>query len=162
MVATLGAAMADATQDADVELPPKGIGGWLILPAISTCLSPFFGAKALFDLFDVMSKDGLSKYIPSFQVLLIVELVFNFLVFCGWIYAIVLLFKHRAGYPMLVISLMVGGLVFSAVEMLILFSYFGVELKALETRDLFRGLIATLIWVPYMVVSKRVENTFVN
>ena len=154
--------MTDATSDDDNKPPLKGIGGWLILPAIATCLSPLFVAKVAFDLLSAMSKGDFSNYTLSFQVLLYVELAVNVLLFCAWIYAIVLLFRHRALYPVLVISLMVFALAFAAIETAFLSLYFGAEFKVSDVREFVRGLVSAAIWIPYFVLSKRVQNTFVT
>lgn len=143
-------------------LEPHGIKGWMILPMLGTCFSPFINLKGAGDSIDLISKPEFSKYVTSFQILIYVELFFSFAMVCAWGYAIYLLFKHRAQYPVLFNTLLLFTLVFSAAESWLLYSAYGVTLDKASVKDLSNAFFACLIWVPYMLRSRRVKNTFIH
>ena len=85
------------------------------------------------------------------------------LAFClAWIYAFFLLCKHRAQYPTLFIILSVALLGFVILDLTVANVAFKVAVDPGDVRDLVRGIVSSAIWVPYMSLSRRVRNTFVN
>lgn len=154
--------MAEATQGDHVTSEPKGLGGWMILPTLGTFASPLFLGKAIFDVLSPMLQPDYSKHELSIKIVLAGELVVNFLLLCAWVYAIVLLLKRSARFPRVFSLLLIIGLIVIGADTVIGLSYLNIQPDASTARDLMRGLIGVLIWVPYMFRSKRVANTFVN
>lgn len=140
-------------------LAPKGIGGWLIFPALGTLLSIAINLISSFQTIDpLISEDG----VPALRALVLAE-------FCGsvgftfaWIYAAVLLFKHKRQFPMTFIILCFLSLIGSIADISIATSVFKMEFTPDDVKSIGRPFLACLIWGPYMVYSKRVRNTFVN
>ena len=137
---------------------PKGIGGWLILPTIGTVLSPFAMAYWTFETGRALSP----SLAPSLLTFIAIETAFNFALMVAWIVAIVLLFKHKRAYPKLFVALLAIGLVGTAVDLVVAVAAFDVRVDANDVKGLVRSVIGLAIWVPYMFISKRVRNTFVD
>jgi hypothetical protein len=136
---------------------PKGLGGWLILPMLGTLVSPFV---LLFDLSDTLQ---IIEGNPPLQnreadLLLKFGIMAYVVMMLGWIIAIVLMFQHKRAFPKLYI-----GLVMTALLVAVVVAYFGEELgMSLNKRmvALIRPLANLAIWGTYLLVSKRVRNTF--
>jgi len=135
---------------------PKGIGGWLILPTISTVLAPFLMA-----FWTWQSAIALSAPIgTSLLVFVAIETLFNLALLIGWIVANVLLFKHKRAYPKFFVALLVVTMLGTVIDILV-GKLFDIEIDANDIRGLVRSVVALAIWGPYMYRSKRVRNTFV-
>jgi len=141
---------------------PHGIGGWLILPMLGTCISPFINLKGIGESLQEIGKPEFSMYIPSLRFFMIAELVVIFGLICAWVYAIVLLFRHKQRYPVLFNGLLLFTLVWGLAEVFIVSVYFEATPDPSEVANVVRGFITCVIWVPYMMRSKRVANTFVK
>jgi hypothetical protein len=148
------------------------IGGWLILVAIGLIFSPIRLIVVLVkDLLPALSGDtwsrlttpGTEAYHPLWAPLLLFEVIGNCLFIVFPIVIAVFFFQKRRFVPQLIIVLLLSNLVFVAID------YFAADLipfvAAQEDMgslvELIRVLIASAIWVPYFIVSKRVQGTFV-
>jgi len=137
---------------------PKGIGGWLILPMLTTLVSPLLILRSILETFPSLETELSS----GLRVFLIGEIAFNGALIIGWIFTAVQLFRHRRSFPKLFIAMLVVGFVGLLVDALIGVSVYAVQLGPDDYRDLGRSVIALLIWAPYMAQSKRVRNTFIE
>ena len=141
---------------------PKGIGGWLILPMLGTILSPMINAFGIFQNIDALFKYS-QKLSTTWTYFVIGETIVALAMFVAWIIAAFMLFQHRRPFPILFVSLLAATLVWNLIDVAGVVALFGSKLVDPSTiRDIVRPLIALLIWGPYMSVSKRVKNTFVN
>jgi len=148
------------------------IGGWLILIAIGLIFAPIRLLVVLFkDLLPALSVDtwsrlttpGTESYHPLWAPLLLFEILGNCLFILFPIIIAVFFFQRKRFVPRLIIVLLLANLVFVAID------YFAANLipfvAAQEDMgslvELIRVLIASAIWVPYLLVSKRVKGTFV-
>jgi Protein of unknown function (DUF2569) len=90
--------------DAGATLPtePKGIGGWLILPMLTTLVSPLLILRTIVETFPALETE-LSSGLRAF---VIGEIVFNLALIVGWIFVAVQLFRHRRSFPGLFIAML--------------------------------------------------------
>jgi uncharacterized protein DUF2569 len=149
--------MAEVSQ-APAVAEPKGIGGWLILPVIITLLSPFMTAYAAFQDVAVLLNASLST---ALAVFIVVEFLYNFGLMSAWIFAAVLLFRHKRFYPRLFVALLVITLVGTVLDLAVAATAFDVTIDSSDIRSAGRSAILLSIWGPYMHKSVRVKNTFV-
>ena len=150
---------------------PRGIGGWLLLPAIGLLLFPGF---VLFDLvvqqwpvFDegmwpMLTTPGAPLYHPLWAPLIAGGIAYDLaiLVFNGVV--LFLLFGKSPRFP-------IAFIVFAAVNVLF-FLLTGVLVWQIPVvaerggealiREVVPPVVAAAIWIPYMVLSRRVRNTF--
>ena len=152
---------------------PKGIGGWLLLPVIGMFVFPVRCVISLAteylpifekDLWANLTTPGSNAYHPLWAPLLIYEVVFNlaFLVFD--LFLLYLLFTKAHRFPKLYIAFAVLNLVFVVSDALLGYQIPAVVAQGMDAiwKEIGRSFMMVAIWVPYMLVSKRVKNTFVR
>jgi hypothetical protein len=149
--------MAEVPQ-APAMVEPHGIGGWLILPVIITLLSPLMTAYAAFQDVVVLLNASVSTALAAF---IVVEFLYNFGLMTTWIFAAVLLFRHKCLYPHLFVALLVITLIGTVLDLAVAATAFDVTIDSSDIRSAGRSAILLAIWGPYMHKSVRVKNTFV-
>lgn len=147
----------------------KGIGGWLILPVLGLCLSPFLQLWVLWD--DLSSLGGLEHLQLQRSAFLIFETaVLLSLYVAAPIYLITQLLQKKARFPRLYQLLLAANLGWAILHPALAFVLFrensfsgAAEFYDSEPmRAIVRGAVFAAIWIPYMSVSVRVRNTFIN
>jgi hypothetical protein len=138
---------------------PKGIGGWLILPVIGTLLSPLSTGYAAFQDAVVLLNSSVSTGVAVF---IAVDFLYNFGLVIAWIFAAVLLFRHKRLYPRLFVALLVITLIGTVLGLVVAAVVFDIKLDSSDIRYAVRFAIGLAIWGPYMYKSKRVQNTFIE
>ena len=146
-------------------------GGWLILPIIGVVLSPivlvFMSINAeFFSLTSwefVSSADSLG-YDSLWAIVFIMELLINIFMLVYSVLLIFLLFNKRTVFPTHYIIFRVSYVLFIAFDYYLMTQidneYFVLEQSDLNS--LIKAVVSTAIWVPYMLSSDRVRDTFVN
>ena len=165
--------MKEAATAVPAEDRPKGIGGWLILPAIGLVASPvLILIAAVQDLlpafeesaWEALTTPGSVDYHPANEAMLYFALVVGI----GQIaFALVLnyLFWNKSRrVPKLFVLWLIVNVVVVAIDTLW-------ELQFLEVaermdvsiyKNVGREIFHAAVWIPYFLVSKRVRNTFVE
>jgi hypothetical protein len=152
--------------------PPRDIGGWLILPLISVTITPFILLYGFWNgnffadyLNDVLFNRSAANYNPSLGGLIVTELILNVLAVVISVLCLVLFYQKRSIFPRVYI--------FSLLFMFTIHFIDWVALNAMPafaqsplldntTKDMARIAIACVIWIPYMLGSYRVKETFTN
>ena len=150
--------MAEVPQ-APAVAEPQGIGGWLILPVIGTLLLPLITAYAAFQDAVVLLNVSLSAALAAF---IVVRFLYNFGLVIAWIFAAVLLFRHKRLYPCFFVALLVIMLIGTVLDLAVTAMAFDVTIDSGDVRSTLRFVIGLAIWGPYMYKSERVKNTFVE
>jgi len=151
----------------------KGIRGWLILVAIGVVLGPIRLLVTAIPVFQPIFTDGTwaalttvgsEVYNPLWAPLLIGEISYNVAIFLASLYLAFLFFTKHYRFPVVYISIVVVSLVFIVLDAW--FIQFIVPNEPMfdpaTLKEFLRVLIAGIIWVPYMLLSKRVKATFVE
>ena len=143
----------------------KGIGGWLILVGINVILTPLRIARDVWVTF--VHPDYWEWVITNNSLLakmIIGELVINGILIVTSIFIVYLFFAKKKLFPNFFIGMRIFHLIF-----LILDAVFVGFVLPSETvfdndtvKEIFSALVALMIWVPYMLISKRVKATFIN
>jgi Protein of unknown function (DUF2569) len=148
---------------------PVGLGGWLILPMLGLILSPLYCFFIVKELFPIL--DGTLALTSAQTILIWFETILNVLLLgIAPIVILMLFFQQKRTFPIFHMAWMCGNLVFILVDLLVAYNLFrdyydspGVVFWDTETtQTLVRAAIGVAIWVPYMMNSARVRNTFVN
>jgi len=151
----------------------EGIKGWLILVGIGIVLAPLRlvvslmqAYKPIFEngVWEKLTTEGSDNYIPNFQLLIVTEGAYNACLIIASIYLIYLFVTRSNNFPKLFIAIGVVSIIG-----LIADSYFtslviaNVDVFDAETaKELTKTIVGYGIWIPYMLKSKRVKNTFVK
>lgn len=151
----------------------EGLGGWLILVALGIIISPIKIISFLLplkkDIFDsgfweMATTPGSEFYNTLWKPILLNEIGINILLIAAWIYIAYLFFSKKKLFPKVYMSVMIFTLLF------IILDAFAVKLVLPDepifdpetTKEVVQTLVACIIWIPYMLLSKRVKATFVN
>ena len=151
----------------------KGLGGWLALVGIGVVTSPIRSLIMLIDsykpifeagMWKTLTTEGSDAYIPYFSSIIVGEIVFNTMLLIASIYLIYLFFSKTYLFPKFYIGIVATSLIFIPLDAWVVAIMFPDEpMFDPDTTKQFMGtLMAGVVWVPYMLFSKRVKVTFVE
>ena len=148
---------------------PEGIGGWLILPTIGLVLTPLQG---LMQLSEYAGLGENFQFLTSAQgAFVILEIIGNVAITLALpVFLLYLLFNKRRAFPRVYVIWAAANLLFIIVDLIAAKALFGeafeaagMELLDRETvQAILRAIVLVALWVPYMLNSRRVRNTFVR
>lgn len=152
---------------------PEGLGGWLILVGIGIVVGPVRMAYVMLETYreivesgtwEILTTQGSGFYYPELAALIVAEAAVNLAILVASVYVAYLFFAKRRSLPAWYIGVAVFSLVFvfaDAVAVSVLLP----DMPLLDSQtagEMVRSLFQVCVWVPYMLVSRRVRNTFVN
>lgn len=150
---------------------PRGLGGWLVLVMIGLIVSPIrigiLVGTIVLSLFqggtwEVLTTPGSEHYHPLWAPLLIFELAINGAFILAGVALLALFFAKSRRFPRMFILYVAISLIFQIVDYVLGEQIPAVAAAGAESNvEIARTVITAVIWVPYMLVSKRVKNTFV-
>jgi hypothetical protein len=152
---------------------PVGLSGWLVLVGIGVVVSPLRLAYFLLQTYLPMFRDGTwetvttpgsASYHPFWGPLLLGEIIVNSAFILMSIYLLYLFFRKSSRFPKTYVVFLIANFSF------ILADAFAAQvvlpdqpvLDPQTGREFGRAVFAAVVWIPYMLVSKRVKNTFVR
>jgi hypothetical protein len=152
---------------------PEGIGGWLILPLLGLIFTPIRALAALVreqipvftqGHFSTLSDPDFVGYHPLWAPLLIIEPIFTFVLGAMAIWALVLMWGKAKAFPRFMVVFYSVNLFYALIDTVLGFQIPQVaeHLAPQLVGQMVGAVIGAAIWIPYMRVSKRVKNTFVN
>lgn len=151
----------------------NGLGGWLILVGIGVVLAPLRLIYVTVQVYKPLLESGdLSNitdpssptYIPFAGSLFFAELAVNLAIMLAGIFAIYGFFGRKRVFPRFYSGYLMFCLAFLIIDTLVSAKIFATEnvLDSGTIGNIVGSTISTAIWVPYLMVSKRVKATFVN
>lgn len=155
----------------------KGISGWLFLIAIGLVISPFrfylITLSTYPDFFEngswyLLTDPNSTKYVKGISLLVYSEIVFNLFLFSSMIYLNFLFFSKKTTFPKAYIAIALIGLLYTPIDAFLANSFFpqvfpqSSLLEGETLRNFLTTLVSAAIWVPYMLKSHRVKNTFIE
>jgi len=146
------------------------LGGWLVLVLIGLVVTPIRIILHLVnnDYFDqevwtALTTPASDSYHPLWSTMLTFELSGNLLTLCLALFCLFLMVKKRDLFPKVMVVYLLSNFVFVLCDYL-LAKQIPMITESVElndtTREIFRSFVASAIWIPYMLVSKRVAETF--
>lgn len=143
-----------------------GIGGWLVLPTIGFTLTPIALLVSIFsndyldlETWGLLFNPNSSFYAPSHALFILLEFSFNLLFIIYSSLVAVLLFTKRSSLPRMAIILYIANFLFLLADYIIALNL-NLEITSDVIPQLIKSLIASIIWVPYFLISNRVKQTF--
>lgn len=145
---------------------PDGIGGWLILVVIGLFVSIIrIGISIFTDILPLLDKlDSISNH-GGIGALIYFELIINSIFVLYAIVLLILMFNYSRFFPRFIIVFYISNLVFVILDLILVSNnpILGqIKLGGVTYSELLRSIIGTSIWVPYILMSKRVKNTFIQ
>jgi hypothetical protein len=132
------------------------VGGWLVLPAIATYLTPILMGYSAFE-----TLRHFSPSLPTTAQQIIIGAGLLSVALCiGWLYACVLLSRLDPYFPRMFVILSVANVVANFIVLVGMAAYTNSSVTPEDSRDAIRATMQAVIWVPYMLLSKRVKATF--
>jgi hypothetical protein len=150
----------------------NGLRGWLILVGIGIVFSPIRLGFTMVQTYAPIIKNGTwdkltniesPNYIPHFQSLMIGEVMFNLCMMLASIYLIYLFGSKSKKFPQFFIAISAISIISIPIDSFLATLVFD-DMKMFDaetSKELIRSLLVFGVWVPYMLISKRVKNTFV-
>ncbi len=138
---------------------PRGIGGWLIFPAIGIVISPMVSLASVPELVEILNQLPSGTLIHGFVW---AEVIVNTALAVFAVKVAFDFFRLKRQAPSNYIAFMVATVVALAADLFLAVQFLGVEFLPEDARSITRALIASVIWIPYFIRSKRVANTFVR
>ena len=146
------------------------LGGWLFLVAFGLVAGPFGKLFSLYPLVQIFSTEAWSNLTtPSSEVyhvlwapLIIFESIVNPLLIVGNIYLLVLFFMKKKDFPKFYIWYMALSAGIITLDTILIASINTSFVSTDVLRNNFQSIIACAIWIPYMIKSDRVANTFIH
>jgi hypothetical protein len=144
----------------------EGIAGWLILFGCGLVLSPLLIMRTIYTvnlpfLYDNKHWTLLSSH-PAIAVLIVSEVTMNVLFIICLLYLNYLFFMKKREFPRWMI-------LYRVLHLFLLFithmAFWALDPSADLARGsaaIARSLLGALIWIPYLLLSRRVKATFVN
>lgn len=148
-----------------------GIGGWLVLVGLGIVVSPLGIVVKLLPtylkLFTdgswlVLTTPGSAVYHPLWMPYLLIEVIVNAGLFVAWVWIATRFFARKQNFPRLYISILTFTIAFQFLDALAI-----TVVSPTETvfdpdtiKELGWSIIEAMIWIPYMLRSKRVRATF--
>jgi hypothetical protein len=151
---------------------PSGIGGWLLLVAVGVCLTPLrIAAEIVRGLrplepatWRAVTTPGSRAYHPLFGPLIVGELVVNavLLIWAGVL--VYLFFTRRRAFPGAMIAFLIARVVVQVADAgaALMIPAAAAQMGAATYGGIASGVLVALVWVPYLIKSRRVELTFVR
>jgi len=153
---------------AEADPGPVGLGGWLVLPVFAMLAAPITAAVTLSEIWPLAWEPALSA---AQRLVIWFELVANTLVkVVAPVGLLVVFFQRKRIFPLLCVTWLAAGVTVMLLDLLFVYQAFrayydspGVVFWDQQIqRDLGSAVFGAAIWIPYMLNSKRVRNTFVN
>jgi len=151
----------------------EGIGGWLILVAIGIVITPIRHVILMMTTYpeifstgawEILTTQESEAYNPFWAPIIIGEIVIGSGLMLVWLYMAYKFFTKRGSFPKWYIGIAVFSLLY------VLADAVAVKLVLPDepifdpdtVKEVIRSVIMVVVWVPYMLVSKRVKATFVK
>ncbi len=147
------------------DLPYQGLGGWLVLVQLGLWVRPISYTINLTNLipfldqtqWDSLTAVGQAAYHPAWAGGLAFETSASLFLLVLHLAAIVFFYQRRWIAPRLLIGLLAANAAFLIIDQALTQNLPGIDPSP---RTAVNSLIATLIWIPYLLMSRRVRATF--
>ena len=154
------------------EIKLTGLGGWLFFVGLGLLISPISVCSVLLteflplfstEFFSSVTSEISEDYIPGYSFLISYEILGSLILIFASFYLLFLYFKQSKFFPSYYIYLRLFAVIHIALDIIFFKMIFPEEpmFDPSTARDLSQGILSAAIWIPYMLRSRRVKNTFI-
>ncbi len=151
----------------------EGLDGWLVLVGLGIVISPLRSIVMLFSTYSEMFSNGSwdalttpesEAYNPLWAPILYGEMAINGALILTYIFVALLFFSKRKAFPKWYIGMLIFSPAFILLDALAIKAALPNEpiFDPKTIKELGYSLIGPIIWIPYMITSKRVRATFIK
>ena len=138
--------------------PLEGISGWLILIAISLVLTPLFVVRNAISIdLPVLSHGTLGRSLVGLLFLVKDVLLLSALILLNWLF-----YTKKRIFPRSMIAFELGVFGVHVLEHIAHAALLPQSAVPFLSRPVFGSLLSCAIWIPYLLISRRVKATFVH
>lgn len=151
---------------------PKGIGGWLILVAIGRIIAPILLLFTIWRIYLPYFRDGLllelsnpdnQAYSSLWRPIILFEVSINAIMLIVGVILLYLFFSKKRSFPKAFIGFCIFTILITIVDGILVYKLqkeITNEYIFTGFSDVFKAVVNSAVWIPYMLLSKRVKNTF--
>ena len=146
---------------------PKGLGGWLVLVGLGLVSSILIGILEGLNFAD--NVDLANRLGGAQGGVLVAETIGNLLTLVFYAVATLLFLQKSRHFPGVFIVLTIANAIYIFADLIAVWTFFRLYFTAENPfwsrdtiRSVGRAIVGICLWVPYMLMSVRVKNTFVN
>lgn len=151
----------------------SGLGGWLILVGIGRVLSPIILLwTIIYKMLPILSNGSLDKlsqpgnlgYSNLWRPMILFELCTNIILIIFGVVLLFLFFGKKRAFPKVYIFVLILNVVLLIIDKVLVFKInttLSINVNS-SSSSLAGVIIGCAIWIPYMLTSIRVKNTFVR
>lgn len=154
----------------NLNIGPSGLGGWLIFIAIGLVITPISVTFTIFiynlpifseiEVWREVSNLNSMYHSPLLSFLVYFELIGNIIILLLGFLLLYLFFSKKRLFPKVYFWFLIGNLIFIFMDDILANSIFMYEEFAYK--ETLRHGLSCAVWLPYLSISKRVKNTFIN
>lgn len=138
-----------------------GFGGWLYFLAIHLIFSLISSYNAItVNILPVMGDKVVQRY-SGVMAILKMEFVYYVFLIVYVLFALYLMYKRKNLFKTIMIGFYISILIFTSIDYLLITYFSELEVESQElAMNFIKALISCSIWIPYILKSKRVNNTY--
>lgn len=147
----------------------RPLGGWLILPLLGLIITPFrlllnLSELNYFDgtMWEAITNSTYTTYNPGLAFVVGSELFLNIMIFIYTIFLIIIFIKRRSSVIYLFPLYYAFNLVVLIADALFTESYLETNHDISSWTDILKMMVGAAIWIPYILLSERAKETFVE
>lgn len=151
----------------------EGLRGWLIFVGIGIVISPIRLAINTFPIYfklfsnggwTALTTPGTSVYNHLWAPIIIGEIIINIGFIIAWIGVAFLFFSKKRMFPKTYIGILLFSFAFMVLDIMIMKMMIPDQVKydSEAVGEPIRTIFIIIVWVPYMLLSSRVKETFVK
>ena len=141
-----------------------GLRGWLFLVGIIVCLTPPNIIYLMISAYHLEIFSEWNIYEGTVKYMIIFVYIINVFLLLISIYLVFLFFKKMTKFKLYFILFLSFSAIITVIHSIWALFLFPTlpPLEIIYLEDVIGAIIPALIWTPYIVFSKRVNNTFIN
>lgn len=152
----------------------KGLGGWLVLPALGLIVTPLRMAFQFYrdmlpalapETWNALTDSSSTAYHPLWGPLIVFEVTANLALFFFTLWLLWIFFRKSKHVPRFFVIWLVLLVAIQIADLLLVNQIPALAAQPTDPeslKDLTRSIIGAAIWIPYFMKSKRVKNTFIE
>ncbi len=141
-----------------------GLKGWLFLVGIVVCLTPPSIIYQIVTIYHLEIFSDWNSFEGALKYMIVFEYTINVFFILFSIYLVFLFFKKKSQFKLYFILFLGLSAIITVIDSIWVLFLFPTlpPLEILYIDDIAGSIIPALIWIPYMIYSNRVNNTFIS